>query len=206
MVVGKTINIPSSSSSTHTVSFGDTLWSIASKNGINLNDLISANPNISNVNLIMPGQTINIPSNEDDSTSENDTNTSSEMGNLENEVITLVNQERTNAGLSTLTKNNELTNIARIKSNDFIENNYFSHTSPTYGTPFEMLKNYGISYSAAAENIASGQPTATEVMNSWMSSSGHRANILSDTYNQIGVGVARDSDGKLYWTQLFIKN
>jgi uncharacterized protein YkwD len=69
-----------------------------------------------------------------------------------------------------------------------------------------MLKSFGITFSAAGENIASGQRTAAEVMQTWMNSSGHRANILSSTYNQIGVGVARDSSGKLYWTQIFIKS
>ena len=69
-----------------------------------------------------------------------------------------------------------------------------------------MLRNYGISFTAAAENIASGQRTAAEVMNSWMNSAGHRANILNATYNQLGVGAAKDSNGNLYWTQMFTRS
>ena len=79
---------------------------------------------------------------------------------------------------------------------------YFSHTSPTYGSPFDMMKNYGILYKAAGENIAQGQTSAQQVMNAWMNSSGHRANILNSTYTHIGVGYV--SDGH-YWTQMFIK-
>ena len=78
---------------------------------------------------------------------------------------------------------------------------YFSHTSPTYGSPFDMMKNYGIHYRAAGENIAQGQTSAQQVMNAWMNSSGHRANILNSSYTHIGVGYI--SDGH-YWTQMFI--
>ena len=68
-----------------------------------------------------------------------------------------------------------------------------------------MLKSFGITYTAAGENIANGQRTAAEVMNSWMNSSGHRANILNSAYNQIGVGVARDKNGNLFWTQMLVR-
>ncbi|MDD2377223.1 MAG: CAP domain-containing protein, partial [Bacilli bacterium] len=130
----------------------------------------------------------------------------SDIRALETEVIRLVNAERSRAGQPTLTENNEVSRVARTKSQDFINNNYFSHNSPTYGSPFEMLRSFGVSYTAAAENIARGQRTAEEVMNTWMNSSGHRANILNSTYNQIGVGVARDNNGTLYWTQMFIRS
>jgi uncharacterized protein YkwD len=69
-----------------------------------------------------------------------------------------------------------------------------------------MLNSFGIRFTAAGENIASGQENATQVMNTWMNSSGHRSNILNSTYNQIGVGVARDSKGNLYWVQMFIRS
>jgi uncharacterized YkwD family protein/spore coat assembly protein SafA len=185
---------------TYKVMQGDTMWRIATKFGIGLNELVKANPQITNTSLIFPGQVINIPS---------ATSTSSvptDIRALETEVIRLVNAERAKVGRSALAENSKISNVARIKSNDFIKNHYFSHTSPTYGTPFDMLKSFGITFSAAGENIASGQRTAAEVMQTWMNSSGHRANILSSTYNQIGVGVARDSSGKLYWTQIFIKS
>lgn len=203
---GQTINIPNSNSSTYTIEPGDTVWSIAKKHGVGLSNLMKANPQITNSSLIFPGQTINIPT--DLTTPSTPTAPTSPSGvrALESEVIRLVNSERTRAGVPALTENSELSRVARIKSNDFIENNYFSHNSPTYGTPFEMLRSSGIQYTAAAENIAKGQGTAQDVMNTWMNSQGHRANILNSTYNQIGVGVARDDNGTLYWTQLFIRS
>ena len=78
---------------------------------------------------------------------------------------------------------------------------YFSHTSPTYGSPFDMIKNFGISYRTAGENIARGQRTPLEVMDAWMNSAGHRANILNASFTQIGVGYVSDGN---YWTQMFI--
>lgn len=205
---GQTINIPStttSNQSTYTVKVGDTLWSIAKKYGVSVNQLINSNPNIKNTNLIIPGQTINIPKVTHEPTTPSTPSTTSDLRDLETEVIRLVNNERANAGRSPLTENEQLSRVARLKSEDFIKNNYFSHNSPTYGSPFDMMRQFGISFIAAAENIASGQRSASEVMNTWMNSSGHRTNILNATYNQIGVGVARDNNGKLYWTQMFIK-
>lgn len=120
------------------------------------------------------------------------------------QVIALVNQERTSRGLSALTENTKLTNVATLKSQDMINNSYFSHISPTYGSPFDMMKQFGITYRAAGENIAYGQRTPTEVMNGWMNSSGHRANILNTSFTQIGVGIAKAANGQIYWTQMFI--
>ena len=200
---GQKINIPSTNESGYTVMPGDTLWNIANKNKIGLSDLLKANPQIKNSSLILPGQKINIPS---PTNAPSTPSTSSDIKALESEVIRLVNVERAKAGVPALTENNELDRIARIKSNDFIEKNYFAHTSPTYGTPFDMLKSFGVTFTAAGENIASGQGTAAQVMNTWMNSPGHKANILNSTYNQIGVGAARDNKGTLYWTQLFIRS
>jgi len=86
-----------------------------------------------------------------------------------------------------------------------INKNYFSHQSPTYGSPFDMMKSFGLRFSAAAENIAYGQRTAKEVVNAWMNSPGHRANILSRSYTETGVGAAKKANGTLYWTQMFMK-
>ncbi|MBU3189059.1 CAP domain-containing protein [Clostridium bowmanii] len=127
-----------------------------------------------------------------------------ENNKLENEVITLVNQERAKLGLAPLKANSALSNVARTKSEDMRDNNYFSHTSPTYGSPFDMMKKFGITYTAAGENIAMGQPTAASVMKGWMNSPGHKANILSANFTEIGVGVAKDASGTIYWTQQFI--
>ncbi|WP_242664935.1 CAP domain-containing protein, partial [Geobacillus zalihae] len=81
-------------------------------------------------------------------------------------------------------------------------NHYFSHNSPTYGSPFEMMKKFGISYTAAGENIAKGQRTPQEVVNAWMNSEGHRANILNKNFTHIGVGF--EENGYI-WTQQFIR-
>lgn len=211
IIPGQIINIPSSSTSTstYTVVTGDTLWGIAAKQGISLSDLMTANPQITNSSLIFPGQKINIPSATGTPSVPSTPSTpsgSTDITSLENEVVRLVNVERSKAGVPALVQNSEVGRVARIKSEDFVKNNYFSHTSPTYGSPFDMLKSFGITFTAAGENIASGQKTAADVMNSWMNSSGHKANILSSTYNKIGVGVAKDSNGSIYWTQMFIKS
>jgi len=130
--------------------------------------------------------------------------TLTENNKLEKQVVTLVNQERAKQGLAPLTDNSKLSNVARTKSEDMVAKNYFSHTSPTYGSPFDMMKQFGITYSAAGENIAMGQPTAASVMDGWMNSPGHRANILNSNFTDIGVGVAKNADGTIYWTQEFI--
>jgi len=124
---------------------------------------------------------------------------------LEDQVIALVNKERTAKGLQALAKNAVLCDLAKLKSQDMIDKNYFDHDSPTYGSPFDMMKSFGIKYSYAGENIAYGQTTAEEVMEGWMNSTGHRENILKEEFQEIGVGIAKDSSGKLYWTQLFIR-
>ena len=85
-----------------------------------------------------------------------------------------------------------------------INKGYFDHTSPTYGSPFDMMKSFGISYKAAGENIAKDQKTPSEVMNSWMNSPGHRANILSPNFTELGVGIYKNANGTIYWTQMFI--
>ena len=130
--------------------------------------------------------------------------TLTENNKLEKEVVALVNQERAKLGLAPLKDNSQLSNVARTKSEDMVANNYFSHTSPTYGSPFDMMKKFGITYKAAGENIAMGQPTAASVMTAWMNSPGHKANILSANFTEIGVGVAKDKSGAIYWTQEFI--
>ena len=123
----------------------------------------------------------------------------------EKEVVRLVNVERQKNGLSPLVLDADLSKVARAKSQDMSTNRYFSHTSPTYGSPFEMMKKFGIKYSSAGENIAMGQPTAEAVVKAWMNSDGHRANILSKNFTKIGVGYFKGSNGSPYWTQMFIR-
>lgn len=127
----------------------------------------------------------------------------SNLSSMEKEVVRLVNIERKKAGLKAFTVSNELSNVARIKSQDMAVNRYFSHTSPTYGSPFEMMKSFGIKYSTAGENIAKGYLSAQSVVNGWMNSSGHRANILNGSFNKIGVGAYTASNNTTYWTQMF---
>ncbi|WP_246070785.1 CAP domain-containing protein, partial [Paenibacillus kobensis] len=103
------------------------------------------------------------------------------------QVVTLVNQERAKAGLSALSSDSLLTKVAAAKAKDMYDNNYFDHTSPTYGSPFDMMRSFGVSYSYAGENIAKGQKSPQEVMNAWMNSAGHKANIMSANYKKIGV-------------------
>ena len=179
----------SASALSHTVVKGDTMWKVASKYQIGTSEVIHANPQISNPNLIYPGQVLTIP--------QVDTSVLS----YENEVIRLVNEQRAQHGLAALSANWELSRVARYKSQDMVDNRYFSHTSPTYGSPFQMMKAFGISYRTAGENIAYGQRTPQAVVTAWMNSSGHRANILNASYKQIGVGYVTNGH---YWTQMFI--
>lgn len=188
-VLSPTSMIKVSADTTHTVVSGDSMWKIAVKYQIGLDEIKAANPQISNPSLIYPGQVIYIPS------------IDSAVLEYEMEVIRLVNQIRKQNGLSELKYNWELSRVARYKSEDLKNNSYFSHTSPIYGSPFTMMKNFGISYRSAGENIAMGYTTPEAVVNAWMNSSGHRANILNPSFTEIGVGYV--ANGK-YWTQMFI--
>ncbi|AWH78379.1 TPA: sporulation protein [Clostridioides difficile] len=147
--------------------------------------------------------------NNSDSTNKPDDNnnsgsTSENFSAYQKEVVDLVNVERAKAGLNPLTLDSSISNVATKKSQDMIDNNYFSHNSPTYGSPFDMLKKFGISYKTAGENIAMGQKTPKEVVNAWMNSEGHRKNIMNPNFSKIGVGVAQKSGGSIYWTQIFV--
>lgn len=115
------------------------------------------------------------------------------------QVLSLVNQERKKAGVNPLSLNVEICNVAQIKAEDMNKNNYFSHTSPNYGTPFQMLNTYGINYNYAGENIAKGQKTPEAVVSAWMNSEGHKANILNKNYTQLGVGYSNGC-----WVQMFV--
>ena len=178
----------SASALSHTVVRGDTMWKLAVKYQVGTSEIISANPQVQNPDLIYPGQVLTIPE------------VDASVTAFEQEVVRLVNEVRAQNGLSPLTANWELSRVARYKSQDMADNRYFSHTSPTYGTPFQMIKAFGLSFRTAGENIAYGQRTPQAVMNGWMNSSGHRANILNASYTQIGVGYVADGH---YWTQMF---
>ena len=173
----------------HTVAKGDTMWKLAVKYEVGTSEIIAANPQVSNPDLIYPGQVLNIPQ------------IDAFVLAFESEVIRLVNEQRVQNGLKPLTANWELSRVARYKSQDMVDNRYFSHTSPTYGTPFQMMRSFGLNFRTAGENIAYGQRTPQAVVNGWMNSSGHRANILNASYTQIGVGYVVNGH---YWTQMFM--
>lgn len=124
---------------------------------------------------------------------------------VEKEVFQLVNQEREKHGLKPLQLEPAVLKVADKKSQDMKEKHYFNHQSPTYGSPFEMLQQHGVDFRAAGENIAAGQKTAKQVMDGWMNSEGHRANILNPDYTHIGIGYVEGGDYGTYWTQMFIK-
>lgn len=169
---------------------GDTLWKIAQKYAVGVSELIGENSELKNPNLIYPGMEIRIPD-------------QGQERIFEKQVVNLVNIERAKNGLKPLRENWELSRVARYKSNDMKDQGYFSHTSPIYGSPFKMMKDFGISYSYAGENIAMGQRTPEEVMKAWMNSPGHRQNILNSNFTEIGVGYAVNERGTPYWTQMF---
>ena len=183
------LTVPAFAARVHTVVRGDTMWFLAVKYEVGTSEIIAANPQIKNPDLIYPGDRLVIPT------------LDTSVRAYEQEVIRLVNVERAKAGLKALTEDWELSRVARYKSQDMHDLRYFSHTSPTYGSPFEMMKAFGIRYRTAGENIAMGYRTPAAVVQGWMNSPGHRANILNASYTKIGVGYVASGN---YWTQHFI--
>lgn len=177
----------------------DTMYKIAKKYGVSLSSLIAANPSIKNPNIIWAGMTVKVPvttttsgntgsnSGSGSTTTTTATTSSTDKSTFATQVVTLVNQERAKAGLAALKPDSLLNKVALDKAKDMYANNYFDHNSPTYGSPFDMMKAYGVTYSYAGENIAMGQRTPAEVMTAWMNSAGHKANILNVNYKKIGV-------------------
>lgn len=149
-----------------------------------------------NTQTTQKDNTTTTPSQTKPSTSTSDVNA------FEQEVVKLTNAERTKAGLAPFKTDDKLMAAAREKSQDMQSKNYFSHTSPTFGSPFDRMKALGITYKSAGENIAQGQRTPQEVVQAWMDSPGHRANILNEKFTHIGVGYVKSGN---YWTQQFIQ-
>ncbi|WP_235714563.1 CAP domain-containing protein [Neobacillus dielmonensis] len=129
------------------------------------------------------------------------TATSATVSQYVKQVIELTNQQRSKNGVPALKEDTLLSSVAQKKAVDMQQNHYFSHTSPTYGSPFDMMRDFGVTYKSAGENIAQGQRTPQEVVNAWMNSEGHRKNILSPNFTHIGVGF--EESGK-QWSQMFI--
>jgi uncharacterized YkwD family protein len=121
----------------------------------------------------------------------------------EQKMLNLVNAERAKNGLAALTPNLKLTEVARLKAKDMIAKNYFDHTSPTYGSPFDMMRQFGISYRTAGENLA-GAPSVDTAHTNLMNSSGHRANILNSSFKEVGIGVVNGGPYGKMFVQMFI--
>lgn len=199
-----------------TVKRGDSMWLIAKRYNVSFTEVLRLNKHYDNQHLIYPGEKIYIPdgshgthtatnSESDTFAKGNATAIQTDIPSKAENILLLVNAERKKQGLKELTLSNNISHIANLKAQDMAQNNYFSHTSPSYGSPFEMLQHFGVSYKSAGENIAAGQRSAEEVMQSWLNSSGHRANILNPSYTELGVGYAAGGSYKTYWVQLFLK-
>lgn len=193
---------------------GDSMWKIALRYNVPFADVLRMNQHHTNPHMIHPLDKIYLPhgstgtntaehSDHDDIEHDNQSVPESDVSQHAQAVLSLVNAERSKYGLSSLTLSDKLTAVANEKARDMAENNYFSHTSPTYGSPFQMLQQYGIQYKSAGENIAAGQRSPEEVMNSWMNSSGHRANILNESYTEIGIGYYAGGSYGTEWVQIF---
>lgn len=118
-------------------------------------------------------------------------------------LLKLVNKERTSRKLAALTADVQLSKVAEAKSRDMADNQYFSHQSPTYGSPFEMMKQFGITYRTAGENIACNQ-TVEAAHKALMESTGHRENILGTQFTHIGIGIVNGGQCGKMLTQQFI--
>lgn len=192
---------------------GDSMWRIAKRYNVPFIKVLVLNKHFKNQHMIHPKDEVELPNGSTGTSTDKPAGDSAGTETAERQaettqakaVLDLVNKERAKAGVPALTLSTKLTDIAYTKAKDMADKGYFSHQSPTYGSPFDMLKHFGVSYTYAGENIAAGQKSAEEVMNSWMNSSGHKANILNKNYTQLGVGFYRGGEYGTEWVQLFIK-
>lgn len=175
----------------YTVQSGETLNTISQKVEEVVEDIRAVNTSLKSTSTVYSGQVINIPDHRYEKS-------------LEKEVVRLTNNERAKAGLAPLTYDWELSRVARIKSEDMRDNNYFSHYSPTYGDPYVMMRDFGFTFSKAGENLAARQDTPEKVVDNLMSSDSHRENILNPNFKRMGVGYANGGYLTHYWTQWFL--
>lgn len=175
--------------------------------------------NFLNTGLVMPNNitsTDNLKSNtatNNTSTSENSvdvqglaalpTNYSINVqASAEQKILELMNAKRTEAGLKPLTIDNTLVQVARYKSDNMIQNNFFSHTNPDGTKWTNWLQTIGYKYTTSGENIAYNTYDAVELFNQWWNSPGHRANMMNASYTKVGIGVIQ-GNGKYMGTQTF---
>lgn len=128
---------------------------------------------------------------------------STSLTSEEQQMIKLVNAARTQNNLPPLQVDMQVTNVARVKAQDMIDNNYFSHNSPKYGDPFDMMKSFGVKFVQAGENIA-GNQSVQAAHNALMNSPGHRQNILSPDYTHIGIGIRKGGQYGYMFSQMFV--
>lgn len=192
---------------------GDSMWRIAKEYNVIFAELLKLNRHYKNQNLIHPHDRIELPdgstgagtneSGKGDTNTSNDETADEDASEQAQAVLKIVNQERSKQGLKALILDKQLNKVAQLKAEDMKKNNYFDHNSPTLGSPFDLMRSQGVSYRTAGENIAAGQQSAQAVMESWMNSSGHRANILNGNYTKLGVGFATGGSYGTYWVQEF---
>jgi len=203
----QTLSLPLKSGTYHfSYVYKDGKWILQQKDGQDIKPAPSTEPTVptpkpeTNPQPTQPQQPTTPPANG------NDNSQPQEVKGLtadEQKMLDLVNAERKKAGLAPLAIDMRLVNISRLKSKDMIDNNYFSHTSPTYGSPFDALKANGISYRYAGENLA-GASTVERAHTNLMNSPGHRANILNPNYNYVGIGIVDGGPYGKMFTQTFI--
>jgi uncharacterized YkwD family protein len=128
---------------------------------------------------------------------------SSTLTSQEQQMLNLINQARAQNNAPPLQADMQVTNVARVKAQDMIDNNYFSHNSPKYGNPFDMMKSFGISYVEAGENIA-GNQNVQNAHNALMNSPGHRKNILNPAFTHIGLGIKSGGPYGNMFSQMFV--
>ena len=122
----------------------------------------------------------------------------------EQKLLNLLNEDRARNGLPPLTLDPELSRLAQLKSSDMNSNHYFAHESPTYGNASQMLSAFGYDYQGVGENIAH-HANVEKAEAAFMSSDGHRSNILGSQWDKVGIGIAYDANGNVYVTQLFAR-
>ncbi|WP_028781862.1 CAP domain-containing protein [Thalassobacillus devorans] len=173
---------------TYYVKSGDTMWEISLRYSLPLKEILESNAHIDNPSVIYPGERIAIPSRK-----------------LTERVTELTNKARVQKGIEPLNTDKQLARVAAIKAEDMAENGYFSHQSPTYGSPFMMLRDFQIEFERAAENIAAAPLSPEKVVLQWLAHPGYRKNVLNKRMTHIGVGYSEGKNGRGYWVQFFIQ-
>ncbi|WP_143055940.1 peptidoglycan-binding protein [Anaerobranca gottschalkii] len=208
------LKINSNNSVVYTVQRGDTLFFLAQRFNTTVSAIMEAN-GLSN-HIIYINQKLLIPSINEISQQQQPSQTQqpqqqqqsstqqlTRQQQMELEMLELVNQERIRHGLRPLIMDQNIVMVARLKSQDMIVNRYFAHHSPVYGSPFDMMRSFGITFRTAGENLA-GSPSVIRAHTNLMNSPGHRANILNPNFTHIGIGIVEGGPYGIMFTQMFV--